>query len=166
MRRILFVILAASCLALTPTERKLALHAKTELGQVEKERDAAKSELVQAQQTISDPQTSASAANQKAITAESQAKAEHDQLVKAVSQNAAMKKIVDQDKKWFGLGRIFYGLVDLAKHLLILVVILVVVGVLLTIFVPAARPILSMIGSFFSMIWARIMALFTPKPKV
>jgi hypothetical protein len=114
MRAILILVLvASSAFALTPKERKIVLHARDELL-------AAKKALVSAQSDAGLAWDSADQADSRAATAQHQAE---------VSQKAAItnKQIldkwqpqIDQDKRWFGLGRIVFGFADLAKHLLIL----------------------------------------------
>jgi hypothetical protein len=154
--RILFIILSALCLALTPAERKLALDAKNHLTEVAKERDAAKSELAQAWQSSKDGWDSANVTNQKAIKAEGEVKKEHEQLEKAVAQNSKMRKVYDACTRWWGIGAILFGISSLFKHIFILTIVLVAVGLVLSIVAPAILPIifkaLGIAGRFFGMI--------------
>lgn len=145
---ICFTALTVTAFGLTPGERKVAEHAKNEIVLTRKALDLSRSETQAAETDAKAAQSSADLANQKA-----------DQATKQINED--MRKF----KGHWGLNAIAFGVKELLGHLLILAVILVVVGVLITIFVPAARPILSMITSFFSMLWTRLMSLFTPKPK-
>lgn len=142
------LLLVTSAFGLTSNERKVAEHAKSELILTQKSLQTSRQETQAAENDANAAQASADLANQKADAAVAQIKTD-----------------IAKFKGHWGLNAIAYGFKELFGHLLILAIILVVIGVLVTIFVPAARPIFSMVTSFFSMLWARLMSLFTPKPK-
>ncbi len=160
MNKFIFVTLALFCLALTPVEKRIVQHAKDQLSQAQQESVILKDELSQAQGEAALSALSAQSAESKAKTAQDQAVAEHAQLVKAVDQNAKMKKVYDACTKWWGLGAILYGIGSLLKHVLIGIAFIVVVMILLMIFVPAAAPILRAIGSVFGSIFSIIGSIF------
>jgi hypothetical protein len=151
----------ASPSALTPRQRVLASQARQDVINAIAGQNKARSEADQAKTEATASFNSAQVAEQKAITAEAQVKTEHDNLVKAVAQNASMRKTVDECNRWFGAGAIWYGIKRLMVHLFIAIAVLVVIGILLAIFLPAAKPIIGLIVSFFTSILRRIAALFT-----
>jgi hypothetical protein len=72
----------------------------------------------------------------------------------AVAAVEKWKPIIDQVNSWWGLGAIGYGLSLLAKHLLILVLALGVIGILLFIF---ARPVITLVATWLTVVvsWFR-----------
>jgi hypothetical protein len=155
---ILLLLLSSSAFGLTPAERKLVLKAKAEV-------KAAKAAVKAAQVENDEAWDSAEQADSRALTAQHQAEVEHTNLVKAVTLVDEWRPKIEQDKRWFGLGRIVFGLADLAKHLLLLaaaIAILAVVFWILQMFPWFAwlRPALAVI----LFVPKRLLASFT-KPK-
>ncbi len=70
-----------------------------------------------------------------------------------------MKKVYDACTRWWGIGAILFGINSLFKHILILLavcVVLVIIGLIVSIWVPPLLPfvfnILKAIGSVIGMI--------------
>lgn len=88
----------------------------------------------------------------RALVAEAQVKTEHDELQRCADENAAMRPIVEQVNKWWGIGGIAYGFVRLGKHLLILAAVIVALGValfVLSFFFPVVGVAFKAIGPLF-----------------
>lgn len=81
----------------------------------------------------------------------------------ATNDNHRSLAVEAEVNKYWGVGAILYGFKRLAKHLLILAVVLVaIVGLLIvaSFFVPALGPVLAIATS----VWARFLGLFRRKP--
>ena len=92
----------------------------------------------------------------KAQTAKGNQLADNYDKLSAKVQN--QDKIIAQDKKWLGIGRIFYGFVDLARHLLILAAAIVVLCLalwVLSFFFPMVGIALSVMFGFVRRIFTR-----------
>lgn len=183
MRLIVSFVIALSIggavLALTPKERAKAQHARDGVEQGIEHNNLLGQQLQQANQSASDSATSAQQAEDRALTAEKQAKDQHDELVRAATENAYMRPIVKQVNSWWGVGAIIYGFKRLAVHMLILTAVLIVLGILLMVFVPAAIPIIRLafstvvrfleggevvVASVWSRVWAMIQFKRKPVP--
>jgi hypothetical protein len=168
---ILLVFLAANTEGLTPRERKLVIHANSELdaaiaygAQRDNEIKAAKDETAQSDQIARLAAQSALTAGQKLVTAEALQKKEHDELVRSQKENATMRPIVAIVNRWWGIGGILYGFKRLAIHLLILSAVIIALAVaavigatLLNITVPGLAPILGVVTGFFGRVKQRIL---------
>jgi hypothetical protein len=148
----LIIFLTTTVCALTPTERKLVIRARDEVV-------AARKSLQDAQTENDQAWDSAEQAESRALTAQHQAEVEHSNLVQAVGLVDKWKPQIDQDKRWFGLGRIIFGFVDLGKHLLLLAAGIAVLSLILwglQFFFPFLRPVLAVILWPFKALWRLI----------
>ncbi len=170
MKRIcaILLILCSSAFALTPHERQLVTKARDELRLHDQERDKAIAESEAAKQTAAQSAESANLAEQRAQTAEAQATAEHAQLVIAVGYKVKADKLDSLNKHW-GLNAVLYGFGVLARHILILIAVLIVLAILIgvgSLLLKTAFPWLAPIASLLEGLWAKLLSVFTPKPKI
>jgi hypothetical protein len=162
----LLILLAIACLALTPAERNIVTDAKKHL-------DAAKAENIQAWDsaqsawnTAAEADAHAKQTDAEAATVRQQIEVAHKNEQALATSNAKMKPVYEQCTKWWGIGAILYGFGQLAKHLLILLAVLVVLAVavlVLSFFFPAMGPFIRMVGTFFGAVFNRITSIFKKK---
>lgn len=126
----LLIFVASAAFALTPEERQVVLHAKSEIAAYKVEHAQAQAEATLLKQSAKDSAKSAAAASETAVMtgekltiAEGQVKAERKKLQTAVNEVARLKKIVDQvTGPWYlpGLKAVGYGIKLMLKRLFLL----------------------------------------------
>ena len=130
------VFFVTSSFALTPVERKLVLSIQSEVRQAQADYAKVQADLRQADANAADAYNRAVAAE----TQTAQTQSALGTLQKAINDAAAytaglakqvtkMKPVYDQCTSHWGLGAIAYGVGELAKHLLIAVAVIAVLGV-------------------------------------
>jgi hypothetical protein len=122
--------------------------------------------LLHAQSEIAFAKSSAEMTERRALVAEAAVLSEHGELKRCATENAAMRPIVAQVHKWWGIGGIAYGFVRLAKHLLILAAVIIAIGVavlILSFFFPVIGVAFKAIGPLFGAVMSRIGSLFRRK---
>jgi uncharacterized membrane protein len=143
----------------TKARQELALH--------DQARDQAIAESQASKQAASDAAYSASMADDRAKTAEAQAKTEHDELQRAANENAKLRPQAEKLKSLsghWGINAILFGIGLLVKHILIMIAVIAVLVLILwvaSMFVPWLAPV----GNLFRGLIARIILIFKPKPK-
>lgn len=140
------LIVTNSAFALTVSENKVAKHARAELKAAQNERDQAKADEAAASTDADNAQWWALDAENRAAEAQKASDEQHRQLVEAVKQNAEMRPIVEQCKKWWGIGAIIYGFKRLAIHLFILIAVLAVLAAALAWFFPPVLGLFRLVG--------------------
>jgi hypothetical protein len=159
MKRFVFTLLALTCLALTPAERKLVQATQAELHQAQSEYTKAKDQATLADLRAADAQKTAADTNVKLADAQKQIKEYSDKADAIAAERDKMKPVYDRVNKGWGLGAIWYGIQDLSKHLLWVglgVLGLVVVLYALSFAFPAIGAALAVVTSVFRVIAAFI----------
>lgn len=167
-----FFAIAVGCpevFALTPKERTLVLHAKSELEGAIAHGVALEAELLQANlhsaaagSAAITASASVAVAATKIKTAEDQVKKEHEELKRCATENAEMRILVEKvtGPWWFPGGKaLLYGLQKSLISLFVIIAALIVIVVGLKLFVPAAAPALAFVGR----LGPRVLSLFKRK---
>ncbi len=122
MRKLLtltmIVTVSVLLLGLTPAERKVVQHAKTELSTAQTDYQAAKDALAAADQRAADAEAHAKDTDKAAKVLRKQTDELYKETTTLKALNEKMKTVYDSCTKWFGAGAIVFGVKDLLKHML------------------------------------------------
>ncbi len=153
----LFILLGAySSTALTPAERKVVQHARTELTTAQKDYSDAKTSLAAADQRAADAEAHAATTDQAAGVLQKQTDAIYKEALTLKAMNAKMQSVYDSCTKWFGAGAIVFGVKDLLKHLMWFALgagVLVIALYALSFAFPIFGIILAVVVHFFTFIF-------------
>jgi hypothetical protein len=157
------LFLSPSAFALTPQERKIIEAAQAQIEIAMQDYAATKTALTTAQQAAIDADAHAAQTDQAAGVLKKQVDDAYAREKALASDNAKMKPVYDEVRKYWGLGAIFYGIKELVKHLLITII---VVGVLLVgvAILSFFFPVVGVVFGFVVGVFRRIGSVFQRKP--
>lgn len=165
---VVFITLAlmSSALALTSSERKLVQNIQAQVREAQADYRAAKESTAEADARAAAAEQHAQAADNHAATTDLELGTLKKQISDAAAREAndlkliaKMKPVYDQCTSHYGLGAIAYGVGELAKHLLIAIAVLAVLGVgiyVLSFFFPIFGVMLGVILKFVGLAFKAI----------
>jgi hypothetical protein len=151
------------CFGLTPTERKIIIHAKEHLGLAKQENIQAWDEANKAYNKAHEAEQRAAETDKQIDITKGQIKVAHDNEKRLGGLVAKYEPFWIQGHKWWGIGAIGLGVGILVKHLFVtiaVVLLLIVAGLVLAFFFPFLIPLFRMIGNFFGMLFRWIGGMF------
>jgi hypothetical protein len=153
----LFILFGAyATFGLTPDERKIVQHAKTELTTAQADYTAAKDALAAADQRAADAEAHATDTDKAAAVLKKQTDDLYTEALTLKSLNAKMQPVYDACTKWFGAGAIIFGVKDLLKHLMWFALgagVLVIALYALSFAFPILGIVLAVVVRFFTFIF-------------
>lgn len=164
-------LMATACLyavgtiwALTPAERKIVQHARTELTTAQTDYAAAKSALTDADQRAQDAELHAQLTDQYAGILQKRVNVEHRNAQTLADLNAKMKPVYDQCTRWLSLGAFVYGFKKLLEHLLILAA--VGIGLMALVYgLSFAFPAFGLVLAVIHRVLSRVLAVIEARIK-
>lgn len=160
------LILSICCLALTPAEKKAIQQAKDYVDKAKQENIEAWGEAKQAWDKAYDAEQHAKNTDVEITKTKKQIEEAHKNEQRLGDENAKMKPVYDQVNKYWGIGGIIYGFQRLAKHLLILLAVLVGLALIIwvvSLFVPWLKPLIGIFNNILTSILNFIKNLFKKK---
>lgn len=157
------LFLSPSAMALTAQERKIIEAAQAQIEIAMQDYAATKTALTNAQQAAADAEGHAAQTDQAAGVLKKQVDDAYAREKALAADNAKMKPVYDEVRKYWGLGAIMYGIKELVKHLFITIIVVAVllVGIIvLSFFFPVVGVVFSLVIGVFR----RIGSVFQRRP--
>jgi phage-related protein len=176
MKKFLILILILNCsvaLALNENEKKLVIHAKGALSEAQKNYNTQKLQAEQAEKRAEEAEKEAEEANKNAaqtaqniLTLQGDIKKASAREAKLVIRVNNLQRLEKKVNSLWGIGAIIYGFERLAKHIFILIAVLIGLALILWVvsfFVPWLKPLIGIFNNILTAILNFIKNLFKRK---